>query len=289
MYTIENNHLRVNVRSKGAELTSVYDKVNNIEHLWQADPAVWGWHAPVLFPVVGRCLDDQIEIGGQHYNMEKHGFARHADFELVSQTVDSLTFALHSSQQTLAIYPSHFEFYISFELKENHLHQTFEVINKGTEQMHFCIGAHPAFAVPFKDGEHYDDYYLEFDNDTELERDHINADGFFDGRRSKAMVDTNQIPLRGSLFDDDALIFKNLKSRKVTIRSNKNPHTLSVAFKHFKYLGIWAKPNANYVCIEPWQGCADTMGKYTNFSQKEGVLSLPPLGKFDRSIIISVS
>ena len=290
MYTIENDKLRVHVRTKGAELTSVFDKINNIEHLWSGDPAIWGWHAPILFPVVGRCLDDQIEIDGRKYKMERHGFARISDFELVSQTVDSVTLVLRSSAATLEVYPSQFEFYISFELKDNSVHQTFEVINKGTDQMHFCIGAHPAFCVPFLPGEKYEDYYIEFENDTELDRDHINQEGFFDGRRTQVLDGKiNRLPLTATMFDEDALIFKNLRSRQVTIRSDKHRHSLSVAFKHFKYLGLWAKPNAPYICIEPWQGCADTAGKHTNFAQKEGVLSLPSLGKFDRSIIISVS
>ncbi|MCW3126000.1 MAG: aldose 1-epimerase family protein [Bacteroidetes bacterium] len=289
MYTIENAKLRVSVHIKGAELLSVFDKVNNIEHLWQADPAFWPWHAPVLFPIVGRCLADTITIDGKEYPMEKHGFARYADFELIAQSPDALTFKLASSANTLEIYPYPFEFYISYELKGNTLYQYFEVQNKGKEPLPFSLGGHPAFAVPFLPGEKYEDYYIEFENDTKLNREHIDGDGFFDGRVSKVLDGNNKLPLTGDIFADDALIFKDLQSRKVTIKTAKNPHTLSVSFHHFYYLGLWAKVNAPYVCIEPWYGCADTAGKPTTFDKKEGIVSLPSLGKFDASIVITVS
>jgi galactose mutarotase-like enzyme len=289
MYTIENSKLRVSVRTKGAELVSVYDKVNNIEHLWQADPAFWGWHAPVLFPVVGRCLNDTITIDGKDYKMEKHGFARNMDFELIAQTMDMLTFKLTSSSKTLDIYPYLFELYISYELKGNQLHQYFEVQNKGKDLMYFSLGGHPAFAVPFLPGEQYEDYYIEFEKDTILDRENINEDGFFDTSVSNVINGTNRLKMEKDMFANDAIIIKDLESRKVTIKSDKTPRSLSVSFHHFYYLGLWAKVNAPYVCIEPWYGCADTVDKPTTFDKKEGIVSLPSLGKFDASIIITVS
>ena len=289
MYTIENDQLRVSVRDKGAELTSIYDKVNGIEHLWQADPAVWPWHAPVLFPVVGRCLEDQITVDGRDYPMVKHGFARNSVFTFISQDQTSLTFRLSSDDTTLVLYPYLFDFYISYKISGVQLTLSFQVVNRGANTMLFCLGGHPAFAVPFFSGEHYEDYYIEFERDTHLDRNHIDTDGFFDGRVSNVLHDTNRLNLTSDMFTDDALIFKDLLSRRVTIRTDRNPHTLSVAFPDFPYLGLWAKVGAPYVCIEPWLGCADTAAKPTTFAGKEGVISLPSLGKFDTSIIITVS
>lgn len=289
MHTLENDLIRIEVRDLGAELISLFDKKNKIEHMWQADSAFWGWHAPVLFPVVGRCLNDQIQIDGRAYSMEKHGFARKSDFRLVEQLPDLLHFALSPSEKTLAIYPYDFDFHIFYEIKGNYLIQTFEVDNKGKETMYFQLGGHPAFAVPFLPGEKYEDYYIEFEKDTKLDREYINEDGFFNGATDKVLSESNRLPLQKDMFGNDAIIFKDLNSRKVTIRSDSHAHSLTVEFPAFNYLGLWAKVNAPYVCIEPWLGCADTAGKPTAFRDKEGILSLAPDDKFQASIFITIS
>lgn len=277
------------VRELGAELISFFDKKNKIEHIWQANPAFWSWHAPTLFPVVGRSLNDTITIDGQSYKMERHGFARKSEFKLVEQFTDMLHFTLSNNEKTLAIYPYQFVFHIFYELKENYLIQTFEVENKGNSTMYFQLGGHPAFRVPFIEGEGYGDYYLEFEKDTVLDRENINEEGFFDTSISNVINGTNKLKLEVNTFNKDAIIVKDLNSRKVTIRASSNPHWLSVEFPAFNYLGIWAKTGAPFVCIEPWLGCADTAGKPVAFRDKEGILSLAAYDKFQASIIISIS
>lgn len=289
MHSIENSNIRIAVRDFGAELTSLFDKKNNIEHMWQADPQFWGWYAPVLFPVVGRSLNDEIVIDGRKYKMEKHGFARKSEFELVSQSADRLRFKLSASEKTLSLYPYLFDFHIVYEVKGSQLIQTFEVENTGKDTMYFQLGGHPAFAVPFLPGEVYEDYFIEFEKDTVLDRENINDHGFFDTSVSHVINGTNRLPLESDMFYKDAIILKDLHSRKVTIRSNKNPHTLSVEFPAFNYLGLWAKVNAPYVCIEPWLGCADTEGKQVEYRDKEGILSLAAGDKFHASIIMTIS
>ena len=289
MCTIENSDIRITVRNLGAELTSLFDKKSNIEHLWQADPAVWPWHAPVLFPVVGRCLNDEIEVDGQTYKMERHGFARKSDFELVSQSTDRLHFKLSASENTLTNYPYLFDLHIIYEIKDRQIIQTFEVENTGNDTMYFQIGSHPGFAVPFLAGEVYEDYFIEFDKDTVLDRQNINDHGFFDTSISNVINGTNHLPLEKDMFYKDAIIIKELQSRTVTIKSTKNPHTVSIEFPDFDYLGLWAKVGAPYICIEPWLGCADTMDRPVAFQDKEGIVSLAAGDKFQASIIITIS
>ena len=289
MHIIENTNIRIAIREQGAELTSIYDKKNGIEHIWQADPAFWPWYAPALFPVVGRSLNDQILIDGKTYKMEKHGFARKSDFRLVDHQEDMLHFILSSSEKTLAIYPYHFDFHIFYEIKGDYMIQTFEIENTGKETMYFQLGGHPAFAVPFLPGEAYEDYYLEFEKDTVLDRENINEDGFFDHSISNVINGANRLPMDRNMFNKDAIILKDINSRKVTIRSETNPHSLSVEFPSFNYLGLWAKVNAPYICIEPWLGCADTVDKPTAFRDKEGILSIAAEDKFQASIIITIS
>ncbi|MCF6222475.1 MAG: hypothetical protein L3J34_01975 [Flavobacteriaceae bacterium] len=45
-------------------------------------------------------------------------------------------------------------------------------------------------------------------------------------------------------------------------------------FGDFPYLGIWAKPNAPYVCIEPWLGIADSIDADRELTHKEGLIKL---------------
>jgi len=289
MHLIENDDIRIAVREQGAELTSLFDKKNNIEHIWQADPQYWPWHAPILFPVVGRCLNDEILIDGRSYPMEKHGFARKSDFRLVDQESDLLHFTLSASEKTMEVYPYLFDLHIFYEIKGNYLIQTFEVENTGGETMYFQLGGHPAFAAPFLPGETYEYYYIEFEKDTVLDRENINDQGYFDTSISNVIKGTNRLPLEKDMFHKDAIILKDFNSRKVSLRSNKNLHSLSVEFPAFNYLGLWAKVGAPYVCIEPWLGCADTAGRPVAFRDKEGVLSLAAEDKFQASIIITIS
>lgn len=280
MITIQNAEIQVVAKLSGAELTSVFDKKNGIEHLWQADPNVWGWHAPVLFPLIGRCLNDEIVVEGHPYKMLKHGFARDKEFELVHHTAEEMEFVLKSDAQTLEVFPFSFEFAITYTLSGNKLVTTYQVKNTGDKDLPFSVGGHPAFSIPFLAGESIEDYYIEFEQTENSERHHIDSNGFFDGRKTLTLNNSNRINITQTLFNDDALIFKDLKSRKVTIRSEKNNHALSVDFKGFEYLGIWAKEGAQYVCIEPWLGCADTAGNPTDFNNKEGVRIIAPGSEF---------
>jgi galactose mutarotase-like enzyme len=275
MHQIENSYLKIRAREYGAELTSVFDKKNNIEHLWQADPEVWPWHAPVLFPVVGRCLNDEITIEGKKYPMEKHGFARKSDFKLLDLSQSRMIFSLKANKTTKEIYPFDFEFLIGYDLKKNVLHVSYEVVNRDKQTIYFQVGGHPGFAIPFSKGEETpQDYYIEFEKKENADRYYIDEGGFFNGQHDVSLADSNIIELKNGLFRDDALVFKDLTSKTATIRSKHNPHFVTVDFSSFKYLGFWAKAGAQYVCIEPWNGCADTAGKPTELKDKEGIISL---------------
>lgn len=286
MHKIENEFLSVKVREFGAELTSVINRRNGIEHLWQADEKFWGWHAPVLFPVVGRCLNDEMIVDGTHYAMEKHGFARKRNFRLMELNENKIVFSLSADEETRKLYPFEFEFLIGYRLDAETLVCSYEVINKDNKPLLFSLGGHPAFSVPFNAGDNYNDYYIEFEHPETSDRYYIDADGFFNGQTEQVLNNSNVLPIVNGMFDADAYIFKDLKSRRVTIRSSKNPHFLSVGFEGFNYLGLWAKTGAPYVCIEPWLGCADTAGKVTEYAEKEGVIKLNVGQKFNREITV---
>jgi galactose mutarotase-like enzyme len=286
MTTLENQFLKVSVRTKGAELTSLLSKQTGIEHLWQADPAVWPWHGPNLFPTVGESLGKQITVNGTAYPMERHGFARKSEFTVEQNSPAQATFTLRYSPETLRIYPYKFVFGVVYTLEASSLKVTYRVLNEDDKLVYFAVGGHPAFNVPFLPGEEFADYYIEFEDDTSLDRHLLSDDGYFTGETEPVRMDGRKLHLTKDIFNEDALVFKHLQSRKVTIRSTKNPHSLSVAFAPFPYLGLWAKPAAPYVCIEPWLGCADTVGKPVSMAEKELVQRVEPGKVFEAAFTV---
>jgi galactose mutarotase-like enzyme len=288
MTVIENDLFKVSIRAQGGELTSFYNKATKIEHLWQADAAIWPWHAPNLFPVVGGLINNQLLVDGKAYEMSRHGFNRTSELLLLSFSEQSAWFSLPNSEKTLAKYPYKFDFQIHYDLIDDALRVTYKVINHDKKPIYFSVGAHPAFNIPFNAGEKYEDYYLEFETAELLETHQLSADGFFNGHTLPVpMQDNNKLFLTRDLFNSDALVFKDLHSRVVTIKSTRHDQTLTVEFPHFNYLGIWAKPGADFVCIEPWLGCADTEGRKVDISEKEAIQKLNVGHVFEAAFFIS--
>jgi galactose mutarotase-like enzyme len=152
----------------------------------------------------------------------------------------------------------------------------------------FCVGAHPAFNIPFYEHEDFSDYYLEFSSNEILEKHLLNSEGYFTGMTEKVVTDSNRINLHPALFKSDALVFKNLTSREILIKNHKTPNFISVSFPEFTSLGIWAPVGAPFVCIEPWLGYADNQGELKEFRMKEGILSLESSKSFKAEYSIGV-
>ena len=288
MTTIENDFLKVSIRNKGAELTSLYNKVSGVEHLWQADPNIWPWHAPNLFPVVGGLINNELLVNGKAYKMERHGFNRQSELLLIESSQVSAKFSLPYSDNTLAVYPYKFDFQVHYDLLDNALRITYKVINMEKQTIYFSVGGHPAFNLPFNISESYEDYYLEFEVEEKLEKHLLSKEGYFTGETQPVQLDGKKLALNRNMFLQDAWVFKNLRSREVCIKSHKHDQSLSVEFPHFNYLGIWAKPGANFLCIEPWLGCADSEGKHVDISQKEDIQALKQGHVFEEAFYISI-
>jgi galactose mutarotase-like enzyme len=288
MAVLENEFLKINIRNKGGELTSLFDKSSGIEHLWQGDPSIWNWHAPNLFPIVGGCLNNELQIEGKAYPMERHGFARQSDFNLSKATDEQAFFSLISTPKTKQVYPYDFDFQIKYTLKGKALTITYLVINNGQNRMYFSVGAHPAFNVPFTASEKYSDYFLEFEQAEKLERHLLSASGLFNGKTEPVVLDGNKLHLTKELFNQDALVFKNLSSRKLTLRSQNHNQFIQVEYAEFPYLGIWAKPGADFVCIEPWLGCADSEGELVEISRKEAIQHVEVGEVFEKAFSIII-
>ncbi|SDK69657.1 Galactose mutarotase [Catalinimonas alkaloidigena] len=273
MPTLQNDHLRLTLKPIGAEMTSLYHLAQEKEYLWQADPEVWARHAPVLFPIVGKLKGNQYQVDEQTYTLPQHGFARDLPFELIKQSPQQALFRLESDSTTREKYPFEFRLDIGYALRGSAVRVSYTVANQGDETMYFSIGAHPGFAICLFPDEQLDDYYLEFDHAERAARALLEG-GLFNSATRPVLTGTPTLPLDAHSFDEDAIVFKQLKSQKVSLKSRKSDYRVKVCYAGFPYLGIWSKAGAPFVCIEPWYGLADATDATGQLSAKEGILSL---------------
>jgi galactose mutarotase-like enzyme len=288
MFTIENTNLTVIISPKGAELQSIYNKELKQEYMWSGDAAFWGKHSPVLFPIVGTLKDDTYFFNDKTYHLGRHGFAREMEFTVTEQTSSTITLRLENNEDTLAKYPFAFRFDIRYELTDSSVKVTYSVGNTGQSAMYFSVGGHPAFKLPLMDGAGYNDYYLEFNHPEQAGRWPISKDGLIETIPVELLNNTNRLSLTKELFQHDALVFKGLSSNSVDLKSDKDVHGLSFDFTGFPYLGIWAAKNADFVCIEPWCGIADSVNNDQQLIKKEGIHALQPGKSFERSWSVTV-
>lgn len=278
---LENNFLKVGIKQKGAELVSVFGKQTELEYMWSADPAFWGKSSPVLFPIVGTLKDDTYLYQHKKYSLPRHGFARDQVFEIESQQHDSAVFLLKSTPASLEKYPFEFELRLHYKLDANSLQMTYEVKNTGRDLLYFSIGGHPAFKVPLVKRSRYEDYYLEFNKSENSGRWPLTA-GLVKKEPSPLLSNSNILPLARQLFSEDAVVLKNLKSTMVSLKSKTDDHGLDFYFEGFPFLGIWAAPKADFVCIEPWCGIADSVMHDQQFITKEGIEKIAAKGSWSR-------
>ena len=280
MNTLQNKFLQIKLNTLGAELTSIL--ANGKEYLWQADPSVWKGQSPILFPIIGFLKDGSYLHNGKKYSIEKHGFFRKNEHtQLVEKTDSKITFSLKSNSETLQKFPFEFDFKTSYELQENKIIVSHEVLNLGENTLYFSIGEHPAFNCSLlkKDSSH-SDCYLEFETEEHLIAELIDENGLVLEDPIELSKSSKILNLPKTIFDKDALIFKNLKSEKVSLINASEGKLVSIHYNNYPYLAIWAKPNAPYVCIEPWFGVNDYWNSNQQIENKEGIFFLKKKGFF---------
>lgn len=272
MVTLENSKIKAALHPMGAELQSFYRKDLGLEYIWNGDAAFWPRHSPLLFPIVGGLINDTFNFKGEDYALAKHGFVRDMEFELETQSPQSASFILKSSDETLKSYPFHFLLRVIYTLDENRITVKYEVENTSDETMYFSIGAHPAFNVPLTEGTEYADYFLEFEKEENSLR--YTLDGNIINGTIPYLQNQRKLPLKEELFYEDAIIFKDLKSTSISIKSDKSTHGLTYNFTGLPYMGIWAAKDAPFVCIEPWCGIPDSEDHNQKIEEKEGIIEL---------------
>ena len=276
-YTIENEYLKVTVTTWGAQVKSVLRKCDGVEHIWQADKSVWGYHAPILFPHTGKVVDGIIEAKGGRYESAQHGFARLMEHQLLAITEDSIVLELRSSEETLARFPYEFALISTITLENDTVHHTLTVENWDEEELPFGIGYHPAFTVPFDDRHAATDYELRF-SETEsplcvgcLPKGLVHGDCYYLGSNIRA------IPIDEHLFDNDSHCMVNLKSAKLGIYEKGTGRGVVCDIEDFPYTLLWSKPGMpQFVCIEPWQSLPSPENGSSDWNEKPAAAILAP-------------
>lgn len=279
--TINNGTMTAKISSLGAQLLSFCD--NKTEYMWQADESVWGFTAPVLFPVCGSLNGGCYIYKGQRYKMTPHGFARFKEFKLEKSADERVCFLLKSDGETKKQYPFDFEFRVVFELMEKRLNITYSVINIGEDEMYFSFGGHEGYSCP----EGADEYIIKFENDTSLTR-HMLKNGFFDGTTEEIKLQNKTLYLNYREFEKCTYIFKNINSDSVIFGHKNGSRKIRIGFPNHEALAIWTLPFRKYVCIEPWCGIPEKSDFKGDISNKDGIVCLKPFQSFERTHFIEI-
>lgn len=260
-YKIENEFLTCEIDDMGAQLHSLISKENGKEYIWQGNPDIWYGQAPVLFPVIGQLINDKYFYNGVEYTMPKHGLARKLLFKVKECEGAKAIFSLESDENTLKAYPFEFEYLVAFELKDKSLVNTMTVVNKTKGEMYFSIGAHPGFNCNVGD-------VIEFEQAETLATERIDKENLIIPEKFPFMENEKSFVITKEIFEPDALILSDIRSEKLRI---KGENEIEFTFGKCPFLGIWAKPGAPYVCLEPWYGVNDGREVKKDISEKRGI------------------
>lgn len=253
-YILENDYLKVTVTTWGAQLKSVVRKCDGVEHMWQADKSVWGYHAPILFPYAGRLKDGKHICKGQSFeNLPAHGFARISEHTLVRQTERSVTLELCDSEETRAMWPYAFRFVTTYTLEGDTVHHQVAVFNTDDTPMSFGLGYHPAFRIPFDSAHTFRDYEFRFDRPQSPLCLNNMPGGLFQGNTYYLDYNTHRIPIDEQLFANDSHCMTGLTAGTLGVYEKDTGRAVVCDIADFPYTLIWSQPGApRFVCIEPW-------------------------------------
>jgi galactose mutarotase-like enzyme len=272
--SLSSPQLHAQIDPLGAQLSTLQDREGR-DLLWDGDPSVWAGRAPLLFPIVGALAGGCYRVGSGQYRLPRHGFARASRFAVLTSTSSEATFRLAADEATLQVYPFRFELTVRFSLEGPALSVVTSVGNLGSGRLLGSFGYHPAFRWPLPFGRARSSHFIEFDRGEPEPIRRLNSEGLLSSTRYPTPVASRRLALADALFTNDAVIFDAVRSRSVTYGADDGPR-MRVSYPDAPYLGLWTKPDAGFICIEPWHGIADPQGFSGDFSTKPGVFTVAP-------------
>jgi galactose mutarotase-like enzyme len=267
--SISSGKLTAEIDPRGAQL-SVLRAADGGDLLWNGDPNVWAGRAPLLFPIVGVLAGGVYRLGSKTYALSRHGFARDKIFTLRNSSPSAAVFSLHADESTRSVYPFQFDLDVRYELSAATLAVTTAVRNLGAADMPASFGYHPGFRWPLPFGQPRSSHFIEFETDEPAPVRRIDAAGLLTPVGHSTPIANRRLKLADALFQEDVLIFDQIKSRSVSYGADAGPR-LRIDFSDAAYLGVWTKPGANFICIEPWHGITDPEGFSGDFMEKPGL------------------
>jgi len=285
MIKLENKNLYVEISEVGAEIKRVYHLEHDVDYMWNGNPEFWGRTAPVLFPIVGRVVEDTYLVDGKPYSLSQHGFARDLTFKVLSHTEQEVWFELNSTRETLEKYPFDFSLKIGYELQDETITVKWKVDNLNEQVMPFSIGAHPAFSTKLQSDDEFSDYYLHLETNEGVETYLFDREnGLISEEKVELIEKLKLLPLNSELFAEyPTLILEG--ETGLTLKAYHHDYEVHVAFDGFPYVGIWSPINqkgeiAPFVCIEPWFGLSDTVIDPQEIQNKKGIQLINPRESF---------
>jgi galactose mutarotase-like enzyme len=276
--SIRSDVLMAEIDPLGAQLSSLKTHAA-LDLLWNGDPKVWAGRAPLLFPIVGVLEGGTYQLGTKRYPLARHGFARGKLFSIDGASSSAAVFRLIADESSLQVYPFQFELEVRYELDAATLSVTTWIRNRGNTAMPASFGYHPGFRWPLPFGQARSSHFIEFESDEPAPARRIDSAGLLTPERHPTPIIQRRLALADSLFQDDVLIFDQVNSRSVLYGSDDGPR-VKIHFPETPYLGVWTKPGASFICIEPWHGVTDPEGFSGDFKDKPGVLVLKGGGSF---------
>lgn len=289
-FTIEKGSAVAVCSTKGGELISF--RHDGTEYVWQGDAKYWSGQAPCLFPIVCRAKEDRVILDGVSYPMPKHGIARKVEYTPAKVAPDTVVFTLQQSEDSKKAYPYDFTLEIIHKVTEDGFSTTYRVINTDTKEMLFCIGGHPGFNCPLQEEERFSDYSICFADATgAMVRITEPGSGYMDPSASALdLIQNNELPLRYSDYDDDAIIVENLPKKSLKLINRNTGRGIQFDFASFDAIGFWTpvKMEAPFICLEPWNGLPGGLDESPNFSDKKYVKVLQPGALFETGYQVRV-
>jgi galactose mutarotase-like enzyme len=283
---IASDQLSAEIDPQGAQLSRLTSCAGE-ELLWDGNPSVWSGRAPLLFPIVGALMGGCYRLGSKKYRLPRHGFARNRMFLIVSRSESATRLRLSADAQTLETYPFQFTLEVEFRIDGAALSVTSTILHLGAGNLFASFGYHPALRWPLPFGQARDAHFIEFALEEKAPVRRIDAAGLLLPNPVPTPVNARRLPLSDALFADDVVIFDRLQSRSLSYGGASAPR-IRVDFPDARYLGIWSKPGAGFVCIEPWHGVTDPAGYTGDFSQKPGVFAVAQDAEFSSTMSISL-